>query len=330
MTASLPAPQMRMACSLSMTEDLTEVFAQGIDEDAFDRLILSGISIVLAASFRGAQADPVRSPVTGAGEPFSIDECLGQDRLMGIEIHPVRTETAQASPQQMGGQVRDPDPGQYEKAGVVEHLEQIGFSGGRIPADESIPAVHLPCGRSPQEAGNRSLIGQDEILDMLPYGLTVPEVMIGIDEAVEKGLVRTGSSHLSPLDRPQVLEGTLDGGCVDRKWSSPGSSAIVWRLFANRRQCDQSLPVEANKQGPADAVAQKSVALPPVPLDANLTRESASAHLRIRVDEILDELNLLGANRTATEGDLCAHVSCHSTDEIRTPVGERKYCEIFC
>ncbi len=318
-----------MAFSLSMTEDPTEMFVKRIDEDAFDRLVLAAVSVVLAASFRGTKVGPVRRPVAGAGESFGVDECLGQDRLMGIKTHPVRTEPTQALPQQMGCQVRDPDPWQNEKTRVVEHLEEIGFAGARIPADESIPAVHLPGSRPPQEACNRPVLGEDKILDMLAHGPTIAKVVVVIDQAIEKALVRAGSSYLIRLDRSQVLEGTVDEGCINRSRSNPGSSDIVWRPLSDRRQGDRSLPVETDEQGPANTVSQKSVGLSPVPLDADLFRKSTSAPLQIRVDEILNEPDFLGADRAAPEGDLCVHEPGHNTDVTGTPEGERKKERFF-
>jgi hypothetical protein len=61
---------------------------------------------------------------------------------------------------------------------------QIFFFGGLIPTDKGIAGFHGPSGRSPAQAGHRSLVHEGHIFEMTADDLTVTEIMILVNETV--------------------------------------------------------------------------------------------------------------------------------------------------
>ncbi len=68
-----------------------------------------------------------------------IDEGLHQHRGEPIAPLPVARQAAQAAPEHMGGQMRNRDLGQDQKARVGHHLIEVRAPRRLAPADEAIP-----------------------------------------------------------------------------------------------------------------------------------------------------------------------------------------------
>ena len=53
-----------------------------------------------------------------------------------------------------------------------------------VPSDKRVPAFYSPCGRPPAQTGDRSFIDKGHVLEMLADDLSVPQIMMPMNEAV--------------------------------------------------------------------------------------------------------------------------------------------------
>jgi len=78
---------------------------------------------------------------------------------------------------------------QYLKARVVSKEAKIAFSRLRRPPDEAIPAGNVARRRTPRHAGDRTAVGEDQILQMFSDRLFVTQIVMVFNQAVEQRLI---------------------------------------------------------------------------------------------------------------------------------------------
>src|SRR5215471_572612 len=105
--------------------------------------------------------------------------------------------------------MRDPDPGQDQKARVVDDEADVASPCFRTPADIAVAATQVARSRTPRQASNRTALRPTNVLQMLADRLFIAEVMVMLHQAVEQRLI-SGASHLLDRDRPQVLQYSFD------------------------------------------------------------------------------------------------------------------------
>ena len=99
--------------------------------------------------------------------------------------------------------MRNADPGQNQKARVVGDEADVAPPRFRAPADIAVAAAQMARRRTPRQAGDRTALRPDQILQVLPDRLFIAEVMMLLHQAVEQRLVGR-SPHLLELDRAAV------------------------------------------------------------------------------------------------------------------------------
>ncbi len=70
------------------------------------------------------------------------------------------------------------NPWKNQKTGVVDHKMQVVLSGLRVPADKIVSGFDFPGGRTPAQAGNRSITDKGDVLKMIADDLTIAQVMV--------------------------------------------------------------------------------------------------------------------------------------------------------
>ena len=112
---------------------------------------------------------------------------------------------------------------------------------------------------------------------MLSNGLSIAQIMMLTDQAVEEFLP-PGSTDLLEIDRMQIsnrpLYGCLVNLNIDRLFSV---CKRVGELTLGRRQLDQALRLQQQKEAAADHVFECAICLSPLPCPANLLGNEASA-----------------------------------------------------
>ena len=140
-------------------EGFFPVRAEGFDEDVFDGLVVLVTSIEFAAALRLAQMDPVGGALAGALEARRFAERFQQHGTHAVALLPVVGELSLEAGEQVGGQRREPDPGQDEIAGVIDDQGQVALAGGGIPADEAVAGGGFPGRGAAAEQGQQEAVG---------------------------------------------------------------------------------------------------------------------------------------------------------------------------
>ena len=101
--------------------------------------------------------------------------------------------------------------GQNQKPAVVGYLMQLRLALARRPANEGIPSLRLPRRRAKQQTGQIPPPPvPHQILDVLPDGAGVAQVMILMQQRVKEGLPLGLLTQLLDLQRLQFAQGAHD------------------------------------------------------------------------------------------------------------------------
>lgn len=145
--------------------------------------------VVFATSGSVTEENPVGGFVAGPPESLGIDKGLQPVDGMIVARLPILGNDLCTSTKQVGCEMGDSDPRQQKESRIIGQQVAVFFQRLRGPAYELIPVEDAVWGRREGKAGNGSLAGKDQILQMFPDRLGVAEIVVMLDEAVEKLLV---------------------------------------------------------------------------------------------------------------------------------------------
>lgn len=122
-------------------------------------LDLAVMDIAHPALFREALAlaetEKSRRPVAGSRIMDGIHEALHQPGSEAEPVFPVAGKTAKGLPQNMGGEVFDPNPREDQEAGVVDQTGAVDLLFFRRPADPPVPDFELGSRARKRQGGHR-------------------------------------------------------------------------------------------------------------------------------------------------------------------------------
>jgi hypothetical protein len=75
---------------------------------------------------------------------------------------------------------------------------EVIFLSGLVPSDQRIPGFDGPCGRSPSQTCYGLLTDKSDVFEMIPYDLSVAQVVMLFEEAVVQRLKGGISGQLKP------------------------------------------------------------------------------------------------------------------------------------
>lgn len=177
---------------------------------------------------------------------------------------------------------------------------EVVFPGGCIPSDKSVPDSNVPRRGRPKQTGKGPAPGKGHVLEMLSNRLGIAQIMILVDEAVTKLLLR------GPSDLLQMYGGKLGDGAThcplinlhrDRYFSV--SQGIGGPAFG-RRQLDPSLGLQKQQQAATYHVLESAIDLPPIPCPANLLGNETPAAIGMGRYDFLDNRNIRCSDITTT------------------------------
>ena len=91
----------------------------------------------------------------------------------------------------MAGQMRDSDPGQYEKTGIVRYPWQALSPHHFRPADVLISGLGLPSGSTKEQASQMASVTiPDYIVHVLPHCSLKAQIMVGCQIVMAELLFR--------------------------------------------------------------------------------------------------------------------------------------------
>jgi len=186
---------------------------------------------LFAAPEGGAEALPVRGPVAGAAEAGGIHEGLHQPGARPEPRGPVLREAGQGPGQHVGGEVPDRDPGEDEKAAVVDHPVQVGVPLGRGPADPLVPHAQDAGGGAEGQSRHGAALEARQVLEAMAEQLPIPEIMIAAHQPVPERLHRRVARQLDRNRRRRMHRALhrrgVEGGLVRRDPSLASRSQTV-------------------------------------------------------------------------------------------------------
>src|SRR5271157_1852146 len=270
---------------------------QRVSPHRLDRTIGSVCQVVLAASGGQPQIYPVGRAVGGAGKLLGVNKGLQEVNGMLVEDLPVCRNPSGHPCQQVAGQMRNAYPRKDEKAGVVGEEVNVVLPRLRTPPDVSVPRTQVARGGAETKTDNRAFLAEDHVLQLLAHRVAVAQVVILLDETAPQPLP-AASPYLSNLQRSQFLEGAGDGGALhlDGRWFFPLCGKRIGGVLFFRRKLQQALALQLKHHPSTDHVAGLTVGLSPVPRLAEFHRQSSATAIGIRVNQISDELDVLGSN----------------------------------
>jgi hypothetical protein len=175
------------------------------------------------------------------------------------------------------------------------------------PSNETVPAADVARSRGPCQAGDGSAIGKDNILEMLPYRMDIPQIMVLFHEGVEELLHRC-ASNLATLDGKDFPQFPRYGGLIH--FYTRGSFSMDQRVVGGAslgRQLDVACPMQLKEKSPAYHLLEGSVLLHPVPCPAKPARQTVPAVVGMFCHDPLDEGHILCGSDSSSVCDSQVH-----------------------
>ncbi len=102
-----------------MTEHLTEIGMEGIDQDIFDRHLKVVVAILAASSLGVANMPKSSCAIACAPKAILINENLHQIAGIAVLGLPIRVQTPQYPGEAVAGEMGHTHMGGYQKSGVI-------------------------------------------------------------------------------------------------------------------------------------------------------------------------------------------------------------------
>jgi hypothetical protein len=295
-----------MASSLvKMRKDLFKVFNQRVKEDSFNRTSKPVVDVPFASSLGETHMNPVGRLIAGPLESFAIHKSLQKDDRMVVNFVPVPWEDSGHSPQEVRGQMGNLDPGKNEEASILGNKMDASISVIGLPSDEMIPRGHLPGCSSPAEASQRPPLMEGHILEVFSHGLTVTQVVVGLDESLVERFPLGTAYHLE-IDGPQLLQSSPEG-LPGVKWNldrplSAGSPPVLYR-----RQFHQPRLLKTQEEFTTGHGLKHAVSLSPIPEATEFFGNEGPASTPMLFNNGLDKGNIIASYLSAPDDKRYLH-----------------------
>lgn len=289
----------------------SKVFNKGVKEYRLNRGRRPVMGVPFTSAFGKADLNPIRGLVAAPLEPFGIHKGLKEDDGMVIDPLPVLREDFSHPAQDVGGKIWDLDPGKDKEACILSNKMDVSIPVSRSPSDEIISRGDLPCPCPPTNADKGSILMKGDILEMLPHGLAVTEVMVSLNETIVEGLPLSVSDHLN-LDRGEFRKGGRDGLCrVEGDLKGP-LLPLALPSIPSRRETNQPFSFKAQEEFPAGHLLETSIGSPPLPEVANLPGDECPPLRPISFNDRADGDNITICDPSAPDDKWCIHGPLYS------------------
>jgi hypothetical protein len=302
-----------------MGKGLPEVFNQGIDKYCFNRNQVLFVDVPFTSTFGEAELDPISRLVTSAQEASSIHKGFKEHNGVVVDSFPVHGKDSGHFSQDMRSQIGNFNPGEDKEAGVLSNEMKVLSFVGSCPADELIPAVHLPCCCSPTDASQRTILIKGDIFEMFTHCLAVTKIMISFDESPVEN-IPTASSHHPDLEGKQFRKGTHNGtlrvkGNLDVSFLS---CPTIMSIFSGG-EFDQPFTLKMQEEFPTSHLLETPIWLPPVPEATKFSGDGCSSLVPIFFDNGADEDNIIIGDYSAPDDKWYLHGPLYSILLEKTP-----------
>lgn len=215
---------------------------------------------------------------------------------MSILALPVGANTSSQTRRHVAGQVRHGDPRQHQKARVVGQRPQVRLPSAASPADPGVARRTLPRRRVEQRATHRPARAvADQIPDILTHRVTVAQVVVAAEQAVEQPQVCRTRFNDTHGQRPQVTQRAADGCGRMIHQGRVTVSKPVGRRSATIRQLDEAATFHLQQQRASGHILDAAACVAPIPQTAKLFAEPGSTPVAVHSEEPLNQSDVPGA-----------------------------------
>ena len=180
-------------------------------EDIHPLLRLAGRPCTDLAPLRHTDLLPVRRPVTGRFELRQIHKSLDQNRPQTVARLPIVGQLPNRHRQRPGGQKLHLNPGEDQKAAVVDHPIQPLHTRPLAPSDPLVAVRQRRRGRFKQQTAELTSVPvHDEVAQMRTERPSVAQIMIPVYPHIPFPN-RARLRHLLQRERQQGLQIALNG-----------------------------------------------------------------------------------------------------------------------
>jgi hypothetical protein len=290
---------------MSGDEDLSKFFNQRVKEDRFNRTSKPVVDVPFASSFGETRMNPVGRLIAGTLKSTTVHKGLQKDKGMVVHPLPVSWEDSGHSPQEVRGQMGNLNPGKDEEASILGNEVDVSISVNGLPSDELIPRGHLPGCSSPADTSQRAPLIEGHILKVFSHGLTVTQVMVGMDESLVERFPM-GTAHHLEIDGPQLLQRRPNGlpGVKGDLYRPPsaGSASVLYR-----REFHQPCLLQTQEEFAAGHGLKHTVSLSPIPETAEFFGDEGPALTVMIFNNGLDECNIIASYLSAPDDKRYLH-----------------------
>jgi hypothetical protein len=169
---------------MHMLQLLLEIIPQWVNPDSLDRTIYLVGKIVFASAGCLAKVVPVGGMVAGSRKSLGINECFKQMNVVMVLPLPISTYPVGNSGEYMRGKTLHLNPGKNQETGIVGNLVYIYSACLGVPSNKAIAAADVSGGRTEGTTGDRSIVAENNILEMFADRLRVTQIVVLRDESV--------------------------------------------------------------------------------------------------------------------------------------------------
>ena len=186
--------------------------------------------------------------------------------------------------------MRDPDPGQDEKASVVCGPVQMLGARAVIPSNELIARSYLPGGSTEEKAGHvTSMAVAGQVREVLSDRAAVAQIMVTGKVAGEGAVVGMLGVERFDSDWGEFMQAGADGrGQVIETREFGRCKATPYRCAPWGREYDQVAAVQFEQQRSGGHIFEPPVISAPIPNLSEFPGETSTMPVRVGSDQVPD------------------------------------------
>ena len=227
---------------------------------------------IASSPLGGSDGDPARCPVDGTGVARRLDEGLDEHRRGVVALAPVLGQAAAHDGEDVGAEVGDLDPRQYQEPRIVDHEREVLLTQPRRPSDEVVARSELPRGGGEAKHGDRPAVSiADGVAHLGTDQGFVAEVVVAGDELVPQTALPGAAHDDAHLQRADLVEGRR--GREQRRFGIGSEDDRLGPALPSprRRQRDHAVAVHGQHGHLCHHVLEAAVGLEPADAPAELS-----------------------------------------------------------
>src|SRR6266581_2141156 len=176
------------------------------------------------------------------------------------------------------------------------------------PADPPVAGGGLPGSGAKEQTGQRPAIAVlRQVFQVFAYAIAVSQIVVSLQEPLEEQRLRTALGHRLDSQRLQELQRTFNGTLVVIDWRGLAIAQPVDRSRPARGQLDLASGLQLKQQASSSHVLEPAGTVAPIPGRTQLTGESRPIRVRMGLQPVSNQRDILGADRPPLHDQFWVH-----------------------